>query len=350
MNKLLFYLLVSTVLFHSCIHKTEQNLTCLLTELESNTAASLRGLHVIDENVVWASGSLGTVLLTTDGGKSWTVNRVAGAAQNDFRSIYAWDEKRAMVFGVAGPEFGYKTEDGGKSWEVVFQDTSKGLFFNSLKFADAKNGLAVSDPIDGKFFVLRTENAGDNWERVSDLPVVLEGEANFAASNTCIEFLPSGKAWIASGGKAARVFYSNDFGKSWEVVNTPMIRGLASSGIFSISFKNDNEGVIVGGIYDQPELNTNIAAYTTDGGKSWLPAVTMPNEYRSCVQDVKNSAHSFLFAIGKTGCDYSTDNGINWHYLNDAGFYTFRSVKGKLAGFACGANGAVVKISFTKSR
>nr|WP_321354799.1 hypothetical protein [uncultured Draconibacterium sp.] len=316
------------------------------TALNTGIDASFRGLSVVNENTVWASGSAGTVLVSTDSGKNWKNISIPGTEQNDFRSIHAWDEKAAIVFGVAGPDFGYKTIDGGATWSVVFSDSTSGLFFNSVKFADVKNGLAVSDPIDGKFFVLRTEDAGDTWEQVTDLPPVKEGEANFAASNTCIEYLPSGKAWIASGGKAARVFYSDDFGKSWKVSKTPMVRGLASSGIFSVAFKNDREGIIVGGIYDQPELNTNIASYTVDGGVTWLPAVTMPKEYRSCVHEVKAGNDSFVFAIGKTGCDISTDGGINWDFLSDEGYYTFRAIPNQLAGFASGSSGRIAKVEF----
>ncbi len=314
--------------------------------LETNSEASLRGLFVVDENVIWASGSGGTVLLSTDSGESWKEMKVPGAGKNDFRSINAQDEDHAIVFGIAGPDFGYSTTNGGKSWEVVYRDTTAGLFFNSLKFADDVHGLAVSDPIDGKFFVIRTEDGGDSWQRVESLPPVEEGEANFAASNTCIEFLPSGKAWIGSGGKAARVFYSEDFGKTWNVAKTPMIRGTASSGIFSVAFQNDKAGAVVGGNYDQPEVNTNIAAYTVDGGKNWLSAETMPAEYRSCVQPVKSGRYSFLFAIGKTGCDVSVDGGQNWKFISEVGYYTFRAVPGQLTGFAAGSDGRIARVEF----
>ena len=344
MKFLLFFTVV--LLLFSCQTNPKKQFDVAFSELNTNTEASLRGLHVVDENVVWASGSGGTVLVSTDSGNSWKDVTVPETEQNDFRSIHAWDENTAIVFGVGGPDFGYKTVDGGVTWNVVFRDTTSGLFFNSVKFIDAQNGLAVSDPIDGKFFVLRTEDAGNTWTQVQDLPTVEEGEANFAASNTCIEYLPTGKAWVASGGKAARVFYSDDFGKSWKVSKTPMVRGLASSGIFSVAFKNDKEGIIVGGIYDQPELNTNIASYTFDGGVTWQPAVTMPKEYRSCVQEVKSGSDSFVFAIGKTGCDISTDGGENWNFLSDEGYYTFRAVPGKLEGFVAGNSGRIAKVIF----
>lgn len=340
-----FTLLILAIIFLTrCNSSIKNNYEFLLIELKTNTDASLRGLFVVNENVVWASGSTGRVLVSKNGGETWAVNQVSGAEENDFRSIYAWDEKRAMVFGVAGPAFGYLTEDGGENWKVIFQDSTLGLFFNSLKFADDKIGLAVSDPIDAKIFVIRTENGGQKWERVTNFPNVIEGEANFAASNTCIEFLPSGKAWIAGGGKTARVFYSDDFGKTWKVAETPIVSGQSSSGIFSISFKNDLEGVIVGGIYDKPELNENIAAYTIDGGKTWQTSETMPKEYRSCVQFVSNGKDEFFFAFGKTGCDISIDGGKNWQFMGEDGYYTFRAIPGKLAGFVAGQNGRVAKV------
>ncbi len=332
------------VLFLACLK--QEPLQVEFTELNTGSDASLRGLFVVDENVIWAGGSGGTVLLSTNSGETWEEMIVPGAETNDFRSIYAWDKRRAMVFGVAGPDFGYLTEDGGENWEVAYRDTTTGLFFNSLKFADEKHGLAVSDPVDGKFFVIRTDDGGINWERVDSLPPTEDGEANFAASNTCIEFLPSGEAWIASGGKAARVFYSKDFGQSWEVAKTPMIRGTEASGIFSVAFMNDRMGAVVGGIYDQPDVNTNIAAYSVDGGKNWISSETMPAGYRSCVQFLPAVGQNIAIAIGKTGCDYSMDGGQNWNFLSGEGYYTFRAVPGKTHGYAAGSNGRIAKVDF----
>ena len=319
-----------------------------ISELSTQCDASLRGLFVIDENVIWSSGTKGTVLVSENGGENWNINQISRATENDFRSIHAWDKNRAIVFAIAGPAFGFLTENGGESWNVVFQDTTKGLFFNSLKFANEKVGLAVSDPVGGKLFVIRTENGGGKWERVSDIPEIIEGEANFAASNTCIEFLPSGKAWMATGGKVARIFYSVDFGKSWKVSETPIISGSTSSGIFSVSFKNELEGVIVGGTYDHPEQNKNIAAYTQDGGKTWQSSLKMPAEYRSCTQFVSFEKENFFLAVGKTGFDFSLDSGKNWHSIkSNDGYYTFRPVPGKFLGFVAGSEGRISKISFS---
>ena len=343
MFKRIFVFVFLPSLLFSCTN-SNFSVEVVFTPCLANTAASLRGLHVVSEKVIWASGSEGTVLLSVDGGKTWEVNKIDGSVKNDFRSIHAWDDKSALVFGVSGPDFGYKTNNGEKSWNVVFRDTTSGLFFNSLKFSDSKNGLAVSDPVNQKFYVIKTTNGGETWSRVTNLPNIREGEANFAASNTCIEFLPSGKAWIVSGGSAARVFYADDFGNSWKVTQSPLVAGNPSSGIFSVSFSDNKHGVIVGGTYDNPTWNKNIAAYTTDGGKTWLLPDTMPKEYRSCVQYVPGK-NDFFFAVGKTGCDFSL-NGITWNFADSTGFYTFRPVQGKREGFVAGADGKIAQVKF----
>ncbi len=316
------------------------------SELKTNSSASIRGLVVVNENVIWASGSGGTVLCSVDGGNNWKEIKVPGQIENDFRSIYAWNENKALVFGVSGPDFGFLTEDGGKNWKTVYNNVTSGVFFDSVDFSDSETGLAVSDQVDGKPLVIKTTDGGRTWRKIENLPALNVGEAHFASSNTCIEFLPSGKAWIITGGSAARVFFSEDFGENWKVAETPMIQGGASSGIFSVCFKNDLDGVIVGGTYDKPELNKQIAAYTTDGGKNWFSPENMPAEYRSCVQYITNGNEDFFFAIGKTGCDISLDNGKNWNFLKKTNYFTFRFVPGRLVGFAAGSEGRIARVDF----
>ncbi len=340
------YFFILLFLVFGCNSSNFSNIEITLHELSTNSSASLRGLYVVDENIIWASGSGGTVLNSTNGGIDWKKIQVPGAETNDFRSIHAWNENRALVFGVAGPAFGYLTEDGGENWNVVYNDTTKGVFFDSVKFADQNTGLAVSDQTDGKPFVIKTSDAGKTWRKIENLPALHDGEAHFAASNTCIEFLPSGKAWIITGGTVARVFYSDDSGENWNVSDTPIIAGNASSGIFSVSFKNQTEGVIVGGTYDKPENNVNIAAYTIDGGKNWIASEIMPQEYRSCVQSVTVRKKGFFLAMGKTGCDISVDNGKTWTFKTDCNYYTFRQIPGKQEGFAAGSNGRIAHMKF----
>lgn len=344
MKKYLVSLTVLLATLCSCTPRPASQYRFALTELDTGVDESLRALHVVNEHVIWASGTNGTYLVSSDGGGTWEAGTVGLAKDNDFRSLHAWDEKRAMVFGVSGPVFGYLTEDGGESWAAVYEDNREAVFFNSLKFSDSTHGLALSDPVEGRFLVLRTTDGGNHWLRVTDLPQAHDGEANFAASNSCIEVLPSGRAWFVTGGSSARVFYSLGFGTSWRGADTPMVHGQSSTGIFSVAFKNDTEGVIVGGDYKVPDLNEDIAALSSDGGVTWQPAETMPRGFRSCVQHVSAPNCDLYVAVGKTGCDYSSDNGRHWRHLTDRGYYTCRAVPGQTTLFAAGSNGRIARI------
>src|SRR6516164_1788645 len=71
--------------------------------LVDNGKISLRGLSVVDDRVVWVSGSSGTVGRSLDGGKSWEWTIVKGFEKRDFRDIEAFDGNRAIVIAVAEP-------------------------------------------------------------------------------------------------------------------------------------------------------------------------------------------------------------------------------------------------------
>jgi len=336
------FILFAAFQSYSCNRTPIASRELSLEPLVTNTEASIRAIHVVDENVVWASGSEGTYLLTTDNGNSWKTGQVQGAEDDDFRSIYAWDSQHALVFGVSTPGRGYYTATSGEDWEVVYENDSRGIFFNTLKFADIYRGLAISDAIDSVPFVIKTVNGGISWERVTGLPVLREKEFHFAASNSCIEYLPSGRIWIITGGGDARVFHSGDDGLNWNVVETDITHRSGSSGIFSVSFADDKRGVIVGGTYDNPALNDSIAAYTTDGGMTWINSEKMPAEYRSCALWL-NGNRDIVLAVGKTGWDYSSDDGRNWKFLSDSGYYTARPVPGTMSGFAAGSDGRIAR-------
>ncbi|HCA59760.1 MAG TPA: glycosyl hydrolase, partial [Blastocatellia bacterium] len=86
------------------------------------TKASFRGLSVVSERVVWASGTGGTVVRTADGGKSWSVMTVPGAEKLDFRDIEAFDANTAYILSIGNGDASriYKTTDSGKTWELQF--------------------------------------------------------------------------------------------------------------------------------------------------------------------------------------------------------------------------------------
>jgi photosystem II stability/assembly factor-like uncharacterized protein len=307
----------------------------------SRTPAQLRGISAVSDLVAWASGSNGTFLRTTDGGLSWTVGTVPDAGALDFRDVEGVDARTAYLLATAGKI--YKTTDGGEHWALQYHNTSPGVFLDAFAFWDAQHGVALGDPMNGRFLLITTRDGGKDWNQVASasLPPSIEGEAAFAASGTCIAVGGKQNAWFGTGGRAARVFRSTDGGGTWNVSATPITSGTDSTGIFSIAFRDSRHGIVVGGDYKkQHETNAN-AARTTDGGVTWSLIANPPGGYRSGVAFIPGTAK--LIAVGETGSDLSTDGGVSWKMLGKDGYHSV-SLARSGAGWVVGADGRIARI------
>jgi photosystem II stability/assembly factor-like uncharacterized protein len=318
----------------------------------SGTKASLRGLCAVDDNVAWASGTQGTFVRTTDGGKIWKADSILGAGALDFRDVEAFDANTAILMSAGSGELSriYKTTDGGKSWKLCFRNTIAEGFFDGMAFWDEQIGILFGDPVGGKLFIMRTEDGGLTWNRVppDSLPAVLPKEYAFAASGTSIAVQGRNNVWIATGGEAARVFSSKDTGKSWYVANTPIISGNESSGIFSLVFMDESRGVAVGGDYKNPGSATANAAQTFDGGDTWsLIQGSHPLGYRSCVAYAPGSLLPFAIAVGPTGSDFAVKSlgGPFWINFGADGYHTVSTSKRSRSVWAAGADGRIAKLN-----
>ena len=319
------------------------------TKQQSGTTARFRGVSAVSPMIAWASGSGGTYARTTDGA-TWKVGVVPDASQLDFRDVQGVDADTAYLLSI-GPGAQsriYKTTDGGSGWTLQFTNQNPKAFFDAFAFWDSQTGIGVSDPVDGHFILIKTTDGGKSWNKLpsANLPPALEGDGAFAASGTCIAVQGKKNVWFGTGGAAvARVFRSTDGGESWKVSSTPITAGNASSGIFSIAFKDDKNGVIVGGDYKKESDGGNNVALTTDGGSTWtLADGTRPAGFRSAVAYVPGTRGPTLVAVGPSGSDYSLDQGKNWTGLGSDGFHAV-SFAGLDSGWAAGEGGRVAKFA-----
>jgi hypothetical protein len=168
-----------------------------------------------------------------------------------FRDVEAdsGDVAQVLAIGPRGQSRIYKTVDGGKSWDLTFKNAEATAFYDCLAmFPDGVHGLAMSDPVDGKFRVITTDDAGDTWKKVapSGMPKAKDGEFGFAASGTCVVTAGIKDAWIASGGTAARVFHSTDYGQTWTVASTTIPPNADGGGVFSLAMRTSTTGIAVG--------------------------------------------------------------------------------------------------------
>lgn len=318
------------------------------TPQQSGATARFRGVSAAGPMIVWASGSGGAYARTTDGGATWQAAAVHGATQLDFRDVQAVNANTAYLLSIGPGEASriYKTTDGGRVWVLQFTNHNRKAFFDAFAFWDARTGIAMSDPVDGRFILIKTTDGGGSWKELprENFPEALEGDGAFAASGTCIAVQGKKNVWFGTGGAAtARVFRSTDGGESWKSASAPITAGAASSGIFSIAFKDARNGVIVGGDYRKENEPGDNVATTTDGGATWILAKgPRPSGFRSAVAYVTGPGGSTIVAVGPGGSDYSVDNGSSWVSLGSAGFHAV-SFAGADAGWAVGEDGRVAK-------
>lgn len=297
--------------------------------LETGSDASLRGVSAPGDGVVWASGSGGTVLLSTDGGASWQARPVPpapGADPDDLRDIEALDARRAWVLAITDPARILATDDGGLTWRELYRAEAP-VFLDALALLDTPAGepqrlLAFGDPVDGAFVVLTGDDqAGLTRVPAESLPAPLPGEAAFAASGTCLVTHGAHHAWIATGGAAARVLRSTDGGQTWQASEVPVRQGGPTEGLYSVAFRDELHGVAVGGAYDDPGRGGDNAAFSTDGGVTWQAAEVAPEGYRSAVAWLPGEGQRLL-AVGREGASVSEDGGRTWVTQEDvAGYY-----------------------------
>ena len=273
---------------------------------------------------------------------------IAPELNPEFRSITSNSES-IFLLNVGSPANLYKINKSTIKKKIVYTENDKNTFYDSMKFWNDKEAIAIGDPTDGCFSIIITKDGGETWKKLpcENLPKLVEGEAAFAASNTNV-IVNKNDTWIVSGGKKARIFYSANKGKSWQVYNTPIVQGETMTGIFSGDFYNAKIGFIVGGNFEEKERNSGNKALTKDGGKTWeLVSEKSGFGYTECVQFVPNSSGKQLVTVGYSGINYSSDFGKTWKNLStDSSFSTIRFIDNSTA-IAAG-KGKIVKIKFKK--
>jgi photosystem II stability/assembly factor-like uncharacterized protein len=330
-------LLVVGILLNACSNNAEHK-TYSLKHLSTPVNTSLRGLCALDEQTVWLSGSNGTYMRTTDGGITWKNGSIIDSI--DFRDIHAFDKDRAIMISAGTPALIYKTTDGGINWSLKYKNEDKRIFFDAFDFWDQSNGIAFSDAIDGRFFIITTIDGGETWSQLMSAPEASENEGGFAASGTNMVTFGENEIWL--GTTTGRILHSFDRGISWSEEMSPLENiENSAAGIFSLAFSEDGNGIMVGGDFLKPDDRTKNAAVLVNN--QWvLISDSQPLGYRSGVAFIGGS--SILIATGPTGTDISFDNGNHWALLDSIGYHAVSFNKTNTSGWLSGSEGRVAKV------
>lgn len=309
--------------------------------LVNDIPSSFRGLETYKENVIWVSGSRGTVGKSVDAGKTWQWVNPKGYEGFDFRDIEVFSAKEAVIVNAGSPAVILHTKDGGKTWKEVYRDERKEIFLDGMDFL-GKTGYIYGDPIDGAFQLLKSTNKGKSWQDVSK-HIILFAEAEeggFAASGTGIQVFPN-RVYMASGGRYSSFYNRNDKENSLDVTDVPIWSGESGTGIFSIDFLNPNEGIAVGGNYMADKDNRNNILLTKDAGKTWQKPQQPVDGYRSCVKYISPQV---LVATGTSGTDLSRDGGQTWTNISPGSFNVIAVSKSGKHIYLAGSNGNIERL------
>jgi len=337
-----------------------------LTLQKSGTTHLLISVSPVNSRVVWAAGTGGTYVVTTDGGETWKAAVVPGAENLQFRDVQGMSDKVAYLMSIGDntTDFRiYKTVDGGATWTIEFTNETVNAFYDCFAFWTPRRGIAHSDSVSGVFPDLRTAN-GMTWESIAaNMPPPLPGEASFAASGTCVATQGGRNAWIATGGSTiARFLATRDGGDTWNAYDTPLVSS-PSAGAITVAFRDPWNGMVAGG--DLASNDSADAATSNDGGRTWtltnkppVPGAIFCLSFVHGVghHDFEEADHDYDHVVVVTAetapnfdsgsAAWTPDEGNTWFQLPGvSGFWAVAFATPK-AGWFVGNGGQILKISF----
>ena len=311
--------------------------------IDSSQKTSYRGLSVVDNNIIWVSGSNGTVGKSINGGKSWQWMHPKGYEKRDFRDIEAFDKNTAIIMAVAEPGIILKTKDGGKTWRKVFEDTTKGVFLDAIAFA-GKYGYAIGDPIDQHLYLLKTNDLGEHWYRLKkDSKIFAANEAFFASSGANIvagRKKLKNKILLVSGGSSSRLFSI----PSLQIQELPIMMGGGSRGANAIALSpNEEKGMIVGGDFSIDTITeaNSIQLVFKKGHIDFKSTATNPHGYKSSVTYISDKK---MISCGTSGVDISDVGGINGELVSKESYHVVQRAKKGNAVYLAGSKGKIAKL------
>ncbi|NUT76885.1 hypothetical protein HNO86_17740 [Pseudomonas sp. C1C7] len=236
----------------------------------------------------WAVGGDGTILATSDGGRTWSSNWLKAlpiAVQFNADGQHGW------VVGVDGAIL--FTSDGGRTWAAQSSGMKAPLYAVHFN-ADGRHGWVVGD--DGT--ILSTSDGGHTWATQS---------SGVKTPLSAVHFNDDGqRGWAV--GERGTILATSDGGRTWAAQSS----GVKST-LWAMQFNADGQrGWAVGG--------DGMILATSDGGRNWAD---QPSGVREILMGVQFNADGQRgWAVGEYGTILATSDGGNTWTVQASGVHT----------------------------
>jgi photosystem II stability/assembly factor-like uncharacterized protein len=167
----------------------------------------------------------------------------------------------------------YRTEDGGKSWHVIW--SKSGTFIRSLGFVDAKHGFlgnlgAGLADITDQTPLYETTDGGLTWQPAKIGSAAIPGVCaiDVLKSHSIHEGDVSERYYIHAAGRAngpAKLLRSENGGETWRLIDLSDRAGM----ILDVKFLDPNIGLVFAGTSGDVAQSNALILKTTDGGQTW---------------------------------------------------------------------------------
>lgn len=118
----------------------------------------LTAVDFVNEQYGWAVGHAGTILATTDGGKTWHIQMWAAKKMIEFLDVYFFNKHKGFAIGTYG--LFYKTHNGGETWtRYKSQLTKRGWHLTGI--VELANGTLVVSGETG--LLAKSTDGGQTW-------------------------------------------------------------------------------------------------------------------------------------------------------------------------------------------
>ena len=298
-------------------------------------------VHFIDTNYGWIISDWGNMLITPDGGSTWSPsNLVIPAFSFSYpNSLFFTDTLNGWI--VACNQMIKHSSDGGYNWTLQHSNNNWSDFLSSIWFIDSNTGWAAGDEGD----IFKTNDAGSNWtnlnqrygstSRLND--VYFNSRSNGMAvgnNGTFLTTTDTGWHWSADsiigpdlnlysicfpdelhgfiGGETGLFLRTSDGGNSWE---TDFIH--AEANLTDVFFVDQNNGWVIGDYWCQYD-HIYLILNTSDGGISWN--TQLQNEY-SDLNSIYFTDLDNGWAVGSLGWMglflHTTNGGEDWEQMDN---------------------------------